>query len=528
MLACTYRSLQMKKLIKPTLPSGKVEISPDKIHCVIFDMDGVVTKTADVHSIAWKKLFDDFLKKNAEKNKTSFVSFDLHKDYNKYVDGKPRNEGIQSFLKSRGIELLLGNPDDHSEIETIHGLGNKKNRFFIDHIEKHGIEPFETTVNLIKELKKNGIKVAIVTSSKNCKSVLEGAGILDLFEARVDGLYSELHGIKGKPEPDIFLEAAKQLGVDPKYCIAVEDAISGVQACSRAGFACVIGVDRVGHEDDLYQNGADIVVKDLSEVCVIPRNSKKDALESIDEIKKLIKNKRVVFFLDYDGTLSPIADRPEHAFLPDETKKTLECISKKFTVSIVSGRDLVDVRRCVGIDGLYYAGSHGYDIAGPYRNFQISEAERFINTINLAEVELQERLNSIEGVILERKKFGVAIHYRLVAEVNLNSVSKIVEDVHSKHLELRKTSGKKVFELQPKIDWHKGKALLWLLECLGLDQEDVIPFYIGDDVTDEDAFKVIAEKGIGISVQENMKPTFAKYTLKNPKAVQIFLEKFMS
>ena len=517
-----------KKMIKTTLASSKVEISPDKIHCVIFDMDGVVTKTADVHSIAWKKMFDDFLEKSAKKNKTSFISFDLKKDYNKYVDGKPRIEGIQSFLSSRGIELLLGNPDDHSEIETIHGLGNKKNRFFIDHIEKYGIEPFETSVDLINELKKNGIKVAIVTSSKNCKSVLESAGILDLFEARIDGLYSELHGIKGKPEPDIFLEAAKQLGVDPKYCVAIEDAISGVQACSRAGFACVIGVDRVGHEEDLYQNGADVVVKDLSEVCVIPRNKKKDALESIEEIKDLIQNKRIVFFLDYDGTLSPIADRPELAFLPEETRKTLERLSKKFIVSIVSGRDLFDVKSFVGIDGLYYAGSHGYDITGPYQDFQISEAERFINVINLAEAELQEKLHSIEGVIIERKKFGVAVHYRLVEEENFDALKMIVEEVHNKHLELRKTSGKKVFELQPKIDWHKGKALLWLLECLGLDREDVISFYIGDDVTDEDAFKVIAEKGIGISVQENVKPTFAKYTLKNPKSVQQFLEKFVN
>lgn len=507
---------------------AKVEISPEKIYGVIFDMDGVITQTADVHAIAWKRLFDDFLKKRSEENGEPFVPFDSDLDYNKYVDGKPRQDGIISFLHSRGIEIPLGSPDDGSKSFTVYGMGAKKNGYFLDHLAKHGINPFPSTVELIKDLKRSGIKVAVISSSKNCKGVLEGAGVLDLFDARVDGIYSQEHHIKGKPAPDIFLEAAEQLGVEPEYAIVIEDAISGVEAGSRGGFALTIGVDRVGQAEALKKHGADVVVKDLAEVTVIPARTKPHAMEAFSEIKKLIGGKEVVFFLDYDGTMTPIVSTPSKAILAEDMRRTLKEVTKLHKVAIISGRDRKDVQKLVGIGNMFYAGSHGYDIAGPEgQHFQNDDAENFVASIDEAEKELREKLAPIEGAIVERKRYGVAAHYRTVDPSKVKLFCDIVESIHHRHLNLRKATGKKVFELQPKINWNKGKALLWLQECLGLNGKNVIPIYIGDDVTDEDAFKVLAGRGIGIAVQEEEVPTYASYVLKNPQEVQQFLQKFI-
>lgn len=509
--------------------ANRIEISPEEIHAVIFDMDGVVTQTADVHAIAWKKMFDDYLKLHAQRDGGKFVPFDKDADYNRYVDGKPRIDGIKSFLESRGIRIPLGTPSDAEATESIWGLGNKKNNYFLNHLKKHGIQPYPTTVALIKELKNNCIKVGIISSSKNSKEVLSGAGVLDLFDARIDGVYSETHHIKGKPAPDIFLEAAKQLGVEPKNCIVVEDAISGVEAGSKGGFALVIGVDRVGQEEELKKMGADVVVKDLGEISVKSVKPKGHALELMGEIIEKGIDKHLAIFLDYDGTMTPIVSRPDLAVLSEEMRKTLRDVAKVHTVAIISGRDRLDVKNLVDVDEIFYAGSHGYDIGGPNnQHFFNEEAESYIPIINAVENELQKQLSSFKGALIERKRYGVAAHYRLVDPEFVSEFTSIVEDIHHKHRDLRKTSGKKVFEFQPKINWNKGKALLWLLERLGLDREDVLPFYIGDDVTDEDAFKVLIGKGIGISVQEAEKPTFGHYTLKNPAEVQEFLEKLVA
>ncbi|MCP5508537.1 MAG: trehalose-phosphatase [Chlamydiales bacterium] len=502
-----------------------VTISPEKFHAVIFDMDGVITKTANVHAKAWKRLFDEYLKERAEKSGEPFVPFAADSDYGKYVDGKPRYEGIESFLRSRGIELPWGERDDSDDRETICGLANKKNRMFQETIRAEGVEAYPSTVDLIHQLKKRGIKVAVISSSKNCVEVLKSAGVLDLFEAKVDGIDSEARKIQGKPKPDIFLEAAKELGESPDRSIVIEDAISGVQAGSEGNFGLVIGVDRIGHAPLLLENGADVVVKDLDEVQVLDPQVKKDALQSVDEILEQCSTKKVAIFLDYDGTMTPIVDRPDMAIMSESMRDTLKSVIKKFTVGIISGRDLKDVQNLVGVEGIFYAGSHGFDIAGPHgERFENEEVVKFVPSIAEAEAELREKLKNIEGSLVERKKYGVAAHYRLVAPKEQHLVEEAVDEVHDKHHDLRKTRGKMVFELQPKMEWHKGKALLWLLHRLGLDKDDVLTFYIGDDVTDEDAFKVLIGKGIAIFVITEERPSAASYTLKNPEQVGVFLQ----
>lgn len=232
---------------------------------VIFDLDGVITKTALVHSAAWKEMFDAFLKTYAEKTGTKFVPFTHKNDYLPYVDGKPRYKGVADFLTSRGIELPYGNPSDDPLAETICSLGNRKNQAFNQVLDRDGVEVYPSTVVLMHELRKKGYRLGVASSSKNCENVLKAAGLLDLIETRVDGVVSTELGLKGKPEADIFTTAADNLGVSYFRTVIVEDAVSGVQAGRNGRFGLVLGLARENNQIELYENGADIVVEDLSE-----------------------------------------------------------------------------------------------------------------------------------------------------------------------------------------------------------------------------------------------------------------------
>lgn len=248
------------------------------------------------------------------------------------------------------------------------------------------------------------------------------------------------------------------------------------------------------------------------------------ARERFAEIADRIDAKSVALFLDYDGTLTPIVDRPEQARLSEEMRAAIRALTRHATVAVVSGRDLQDVRALVALDGLFYAGSHGFDIAGPEgREQAFEEAREFLPVLDRAEKELHARLDGIRGALLERKRFSIAIHYREVAEGLVSGLEARIDEVLSHHPRLRKTAGKRIFDLQPKIDWHKGKAVQWLLGALGLDRADVLTCYIGDDVTDENAFAALQERGIGIVVRDGSRPTKAAYALEHPDDVKAFL-----
>ncbi|MFQ5539100.1 MAG: HAD family hydrolase [Candidatus Binatia bacterium] len=329
---------------------------------VIFDLDGVVTDTAKVHASAWKVLFDTYLRLRESRAKEPFSPFDKESDYLTYIDGKPRYEGIRSFLESRGIVIPYGQPSDGSDQETICGLGNKKNKLFTEILQRDGVEVFRSTLELIRELKSHGVKAAIVSSSKNCQAVLKIAGIEDLFEARVDGVVSASLGLKGKPNPDIFTKSAEILSTDIKRSVVVEDSIAGVEAGKTGKFGMVIGVDRLNHYSSLRETGADLVVKDLVEISVkkidawfhdhsriIP-----SALDRLPQIKQRLSGRRVVVFLDYDGTLTPIVDRPDLAVISSEMRNVLRRLASSCTVAIVSGRGRTDVYELIQEDRLIY------------------------------------------------------------------------------------------------------------------------------------------------------------------------------
>jgi beta-phosphoglucomutase family hydrolase len=242
---------------------GESKVDWKRFDAVLFDLDGVITATASVHATAWKQMFDEFLAAHAERTGTAFVPFDIEDDYKPYVDGRPRYDGVATFLKSRQIDLPRGEPSDDPNQLTVCGLGNRKNALIQEVLAQDGVEVFEGSVKLVFWLHQQVIRQAIVSSSKNAKAVLEAAGIIDLFEVRVDGVVAAQKKLPGKPRPDTFLEAARMLGVEPLRAVVVEDALAGVKAGVNGSFGLVIGVDREGEPEALKEAGADIVVDDL-------------------------------------------------------------------------------------------------------------------------------------------------------------------------------------------------------------------------------------------------------------------------
>lgn len=503
------------------------------IDAAILDMDGVITNTARVHEKAWKQMLDAFLKARS----TKFKPFS-HEDYLKYVDGKPRYEGVTSFLTSRKIDIPYGDPTDKPDQHTACGLGNKKNDLFLDIIEKEGVEVFKDSIEQLQVWREHGLKTGVISSSKNCKQILKKAGILDLFDVRIDGEVSAEKNIKGKPKPDIFIETAKELDVHTSKTVILEDAIAGVKAGKKGEFGMVLGVTRNGTRKGLLENGADLVVQSMKEVQLYSGHYEEpfftqdlpSALIDRSDIYDKVSNKQVAFFFDYDGTLTPIVKHPQDAFLSNEMKEAVQQLTYHFPVAVVSGRDLKDIQQLIGIDNIYYAGSHGYHIEGPGDMYMENEkASALLPLLDEIEKQLKNDLEKkIKGATIDRKKFAIAVHYRNVEDTNVERLKKQVKDIVKNNRKLKLGTGKKILEIKPAIEWHKGKAIYWLLDKLNMKIDNTFPVYIGDDITDEDAFREIIDDGVGILVAEHDQPTVASYTLKDNNEVKLFIRHFIN
>ena len=508
------------------------KLIPGDIDALVFDLDGVITQTRKTHKKAWKKMFDHFLDEAGHSGEFS------EQDYAAYVDGKPRYEGVRSFLSSRGIELPFGEENDPPGHETVCAIGNRKNYLFNRLIRDEGVEVYDDAVEKIKTWKRAGIKTAIVSSSRNCRTILEKTGIADLFEVRVDGAVSAERGLKGKPDPDIFIEAARELDARPERSIVFEDAVSGTQAGQKGFFGLVVGVARFGNSDELLKNGADICIPDFKGFDLFGDKDIADFLsytkpmvfsESTDIFDRLSK-KEPVFFLDYDGTLTPIVSRPEDAVLSDGMRDTLSELSELFSVSVVTGRDLEDVRNFIRLDNIIYSGSHGYITRGPDGlEMEHEKSGEIMELMDKVEKDLHDLIEGkAEGVTIDRKRYAIAVHYRNASENEVPYVFKVVDKMLEKHSGLKTGEGKMLVEIKPDIDWHKGKAVMWIYKKLGFsEQSGIIPVFIGDDVTDEDAFRVLKGRGIGILVENHGQDTLADYSLKNVFQVQEFFSKLI-
>jgi len=492
------------------------------IDAVVFDMDGVVTRTAAVHAAAWKQLFDDFLERRAAAAGLDWIPFDADSEYRVYVDGKARYDGVRSFLSSRDITLPEGTPGDPPHVETVCGLGNRKNDYFIDQLERNGVQPFESTVRLVRSLQQLGIGTAIISASENATAVLSAAGVGTLFPVQVDGLVARRLALLGKPDPAVFLEATRQLGSVPERAIVVEDALAGVEAGRRGGFAHVIGVDRTGYPDALRASGADVVVPDLAEVTTHPLTLP-SALTCAADIARRIGGTPPAVFLDYDGTLTPIVERPELATLPDAMAAVLRDLAARCPVAIVSGRDLADLQQMVTLDGVVYAGSHGFDVDAPEAlGGRVRRGEDFADVLAAARARLKEAVVPIASAWVEDKAFAVTLHFRQVAPEDVPAVEAAFAAVAEAFPDLRRTGGKKVLELRPNVAWDKGRALQMLLERIDRSGPH-FPLFVGDDETDEDAFRAVAGRGIGIRVGDSHVASAAEYFLADVDEAATFL-----
>ncbi|MFP4060779.1 MAG: trehalose-phosphatase [Bacteroidales bacterium] len=510
------------------VPKPRIKLSG--IKGVILDMDGVITRTAKLHAKSWKMMFDEYLSGYQGKEAdTSPLVIDI--DYVNYIDGKPRYEGVKSFLESRNIELPWGNEDDEPGKETICGLGNRKNEYFHQLLESEGAEVFEDAKEKVSQWKSGGIKCAVVTSSKNGRKVLKTTGIEDLFHVKVDGITAKEKNLKGKPDPDIFLEAARQLNVSPEETIVFEDALSGVQAGSDGEFGFVIGVNKKGRKKALLENGADAVIRSFDELEITSEGNTAawqempSALKNQEEVFARFINKEPLLFFDYDGTLTPIVDNPAEAELSFEMREIIRRLAVMAKVAVISGRDMEDVRKLVLLDNIYYAGSHGFRIWKPGGEiFENEEGKNYLPYLNqMEEALLKEQFFASNGVEIERKRYAIAVHYRNAREKDEKYIIQKVKEIKKNHPELKAEGGKKIIEIKPDIDWHKGKAIEWLQQILQATEQKNETLYMGDDITDEDGFRALINRGTTILVGWHGHPSIAAYRLRNNREVKVFL-----
>ncbi len=514
--------------------SSQIHISKADYDGVLFDLDGVVTDTARLHQLSWKAVFDHFLGIWGQKRQNYVEPFDPYSDYLEYLDGKDRYEGAASFLRAREIKLPLGNPTDTIKAKTICGLGNKKNCLFLAQLAQNGVEVFATTVALMHNLKRAGIKLGVVSSSKNCQDILQRAKLTHLFDARVDGIQSIKHSLPGKPRPDMYLEAARRLGISPLRTAVVEDASCGIEAAHRGGFALVLGVARHSNHETLKAKGADYVVNDLAQVSasLLPARPRirnilnlPSALDRLASIHNTLGRQKVFVFLDYDGTLAPIASRPEAAILSSASRKTLSLLAESYPVAIITGRDRPDVENLVNLTTLYYAGCHGFDIAGPEGSHVRHKVGRTsLRQLDQLEADLASWIRDTAGARIERKTFAIAVHFRNVDPSQRTQLDRNIAKVHPHQRGLRLHEGNALYEFRPNVNWNKADAVQWLLKTVMPNTPRVTPIYIGDDTADEEVFHYLQDFGITIKVAGEHSHTAAQYTLANTREVRQFMD----
>ncbi|MDX1886005.1 trehalose-phosphatase [Mycolicibacterium sp. 120270] len=397
------------------------------------------------------------------------------------------------------------------------------------HVVADGPSVFDSTVELVRQLRAVDIDTAVFSASCNCAKILSAAGLTELFSVCVDGAVAQELGLPGRPDPAVLHEAAKRLGVPPARCVVVEDAVAGVTAGRDGGFGLVIGIDRTGATEELLRSGADVVVPDL--VAVTVRDSygrisaPADALESYGDIAPLAETRRPVVLLDFDGTLSEIVSEPNAATLIPGAETILRSLAGHCPVAVISGRSLDDIRARVGVAGVWYAGSHGYELLAPDGSHHLNEmGVNAIETLSGAAEDIRNRLAGVPGVLIEDKRFAVAVHYRNVALELIDTVISTVRVVGQRN-KLRVTGGRKVIELRPDADWGKGKTVEWILEQID-GPHLMLPIYVGDDLTDEDAFDSVRNRGIGVVVrnaESGDRRSAARFALDGPEAVCRFL-----
>jgi alpha,alpha-trehalase len=412
-------------------------------------------------------------------------------------------------------------------------MKNRPQEYFFNHVDAAifdldgvladtDMRPFCDAVAFLERLRERDIETAAVSPSQNGAGIPRRLQLGHLFDAKVDESDIICSNSDGKPSPGLYVEAARRLENSPISCVVFGDTPSGVEAAKATEFAAVIGIARHSDGSALSRSGADFVINNFQQLGL---NESISALHGMRCVLDEIGHRTPVFFFDYDGTLTPIVDDPRKATLSQQMRKSLETLARSFPTAIISGRDLADVRERVGLPGIAYAGSHGFEILSPDgRRIVIGPSEKYVPELDEAVELLDSSLEDVPGSLIERKRFAIAVHYRQVRDSDLPRLEESIDNVVARLSGLRKTWGKKIFEIRPDVDWDKGKAVEWLRGQLELDTPDHVPVYIGDDLTDEDAFRALRDSGVSILVSDEKElGTTASYRLQDPQDVQQFL-----
>jgi trehalose 6-phosphate phosphatase len=506
-------------------------ITDNQIKAVVFDIDTILD-TERLHHTVWKQVLNEFLNNNyPEKAPLS------EEEYDRFIAGKPKIERIKNLLDSREVSLSFGSHEDPPGEKSICALENQKSRLFNQLLVAASTNYHKQIYNRIIEWKEAGIMTAVVSSDEHFSKIPDTEDLQNLFDVKVDGSAAKKMGLKDKPEADVFMEAVKQMGLSPAECALFDSTVCGLQAASKASFGLVAGIPKQNNAKELSENGADVIVHDFDELDLLNDPEIKMRFENpippfaseYTKIGELLHDKTPVIFLDYDGTLTPIVNRPEDAILSDEMKEVLKACASRLHVAIVSGRDMIDLKNRVDIDEIIYAGSHGFRISGPEELYlEHEKSASLLPRLDETEKQLQQIFSGkFKGVQVERKRYAIAVHYRNARKEEIPDIKQTVTELVEKTSGLKTGEGKMILEIKPDIDWHKGKAVHWILEKLNLtDRDKYLPIYIGDDITDEDAYESLSEWGISIQVGPGIVPSASKFRLKNIYQVRIFLKEF--
>lgn len=423
---------------------------------VIVGLDNVVDKATRVHAAAWTKFLDDYLTRRPQRTGEDHCPL-THDDYRRFLAGKP--DGVADFLAARGIRLPPGSPTDLTD-DTVYGLQNLERQTFLQLLNT-GVPEGKSIASFARRLQVAGVRVAAHTSHRNYGHTLDATGLAEVFAVFVDGAVTAELGLPAEPNPAGLIETAKRLGANPGRCVVIDSCQTGLRAGRNGGFALVIAVDAHGDAENLLSSGADAVVADLAAVTVGSGDAAistiPDALQVYSQLKRLLTGRRPAVFLDFDGTLSDIVERPEAATLVDGAAEALRALAAQCPVAVISGRDLADVRNRVKVDGLWLAGSHGFELVAPDgSHHQNAAATAAIDGLAEAAAQLADALREIAGAVVEHKRFAVVVHYRNVADDSVDNLIAAVRRLgHAAGL--RVTTGRKVVELRPDIAWTRAK-----------------------------------------------------------------------
>lgn len=500
------------------------------ILAVLCDLDGVITQTVKIHVAAWQRVFDLFFQNLNQLSSTHLYSFDAAHDYVQFLDGKPRIDGVRDYLSAKNIKIAMGEMNDEG-LDSIYGLVYQKNKIFLELLHEQGVDVYSDNIRQLQHWQRQGMPLAVVSYSKNCRRMLDAANLSSLFKVCVDGQMVEKNHLPGKPHPDKFLFAAKMLNISPQHLMVVEDAVAGIQAAKKGQFGLSVAVIRPDNKESMAQSEPDIMISHLGEldyvghsICFSTGYHKlPNAITQFSDLSQKLPFPNVVIFSDYDGTLTPIVKRPEEAFLNADMQQVLNELSQRLKIVIISGRDRKCVRELVNLPHLIYVGDHGLDMEDSSQSLIDSQKlDNYLSSINQIRHDLWQKLSDVSRIQFEPKKFTLAIHYRNIESQHEQAVITTVEQVIKNYPDLKIVYGKKVLEIYPNIDWHKGKALNAIFSQMQFSS-DVVPLYMGDDLTDENAFRALPERGVGILVGDHGQATYADFRLEDPKQVKDLL-----